>query len=406
MFSALKSQRFPVELGLLIALAVFLPLLEAPKNLAWLAYAATWLVNRARTRDFGGSWDAWDMLIALWIASAFLSAAFAGLPRAEWGGAMDLVRYASILWLVKRGGYPVSALRWVLGALVLSVVVGLGVGHYRLLTGLAKSGFLQIHSVGHVNHTAIYIAIMLGVCFAWLFARWQSWPPGRRASALAICVLVLVSLIVTQSRGAVGVGLLLVPLLAAAWWPRWRVPLVASVCAIGTAVVLAVAFDAEVVRKQQDRESEANVLAFRDGMWRSALAAWERYPWFGVGMDNYIEITHERIKSWREAAGKPYDAADYVRFPHGHSLYFNTLAERGTVGMAALAVVLLAWIAALLRWRPRPGDSDHATLLWGAAASAWFVTVGAGIANTTLHHEHGILAALLLGLWLGRPRAS
>lgn len=406
MFSALKSQRFPVELGLLLALAVFLPLLEAPKNLAWLAYAATWLINRVRTRDFGGRWDAWDTLIALWIASAFLSAVFAGQPRAEWGGAMDLVRYTSILWLVKRGGYPVSALRWVLGALVLSVVVGLGVGHYRLLTGLAKSGFLQIHSVGHVNHTAIYIAIMLGVCFAWLFARWQAWPPGRRASALAICVLVLVSLIVTQSRGAVGVGLLLVPLLAAAWWPRWRVPLVASVCAIGAAVVLAVAFDAEVVRKQQDRESEANVLAFRDGMWRSALAAWERYPWFGVGMDNYIEITHERIKSWREAAGKPYDAADYVRFPHGHSLYFNTLAERGTVGMAALAAVLLAWIAALLRWRPRPGDSDHATLLWGAAASGWFVTVGAGIANTTLHHEHGILAALLLGLWLGRPRAS
>jgi hypothetical protein len=39
-------------------------------------------------------------------------------------------------------------------------------------------------------------------------------------------------------------------------------------------------------------------------------------------------------------------------------------------------------------------------LLWGAAASAWLVTVGAGAVNTTLHHEHGILAALLLGGWL------
>jgi hypothetical protein len=26
--------------------------------------------------------------------------------------------------------------------------------------------------------------------------------------------------------------------------------------------------------------------------------------------------------------------------------------------------------------------------------------------NTTLHHEHGILAALLLGLWLSRVRES
>src|SRR5258708_15120851 len=34
--------------------------------------------------------------------------------------------------------------------------------------------------------------------------------------------------------------------------------------------------------------------------------------WFGVGLDNYQYITHERVKEWREAAGKDYDAARYV----------------------------------------------------------------------------------------------
>jgi hypothetical protein len=54
--------------------------------------------------------------------------------------------------------------------------------------------------------------------------------------------------------------------------------------------------------------------------------------------------------------------------------------------------------------RPAPGADDADWLLWGGAASAWLVTVGAGAVNTTLHHEHGILAMLLLGAWLCRLR--
>ena len=58
-----------LEIGLLLALCIFLPLYEAPKNLAWLAYALVWLANRARTRDFGGRWDLWDTLIVAWLAN-------------------------------------------------------------------------------------------------------------------------------------------------------------------------------------------------------------------------------------------------------------------------------------------------------------------------------------------------
>jgi len=88
--------------------------------------------------------------------------------------------------------------------------------------------------------------------------------------------------------------------------------------------------------------------------------------------------------------------------PHAHNLYLNTLAERGIVGSVPLAAVLIAWGLLLFRRRPRPADSEDDWLLWGAAAAAWTVSVVAGLANTTLHHEHGMLAALLLGLWLPR----
>ncbi len=405
MLAELRKVRYPLETGLLVALAFFLPLLEAPKNYAWLAYAAVWLANRFRTREFGGSWDLWDTLIALWIASGYAVAAFAGLQGSEWRGATDLLRYASVLWLVKRGGYSARELRWVLGALVASVVIGLAVGYGRLWSGIGKSRTLQLHSVGHVNHTAIYLAIMLGVCASWLAARWQAWRAGRRAAAAAIAALVLASLVVTASRGAVGVGLAMLVVLGAAWWPRWRAPLAASLAAVAVVAAGALTIGAEVIRKHQDNVAAQNVLSFRGGIWRMSLAAWERHPWFGVGMDNYSRITEDLVKAWRAEAGKDFDPARYVRFPHAHSLYFNTLAERGLAGSAALGAVLTAWLWWLVRRRPAAGDPDLDWLLWGAAAGAFLVTAGAGVVNTTLHHEHGILAALLLGLWLSRLKA-
>ena len=175
------------------------------------------------------------------------------------------------------------------------------------------------------------------MCASWLFACWRVWPVNRRVVALAIAALVFVSLIVTASRGAVGVGFLLVLILALAWWPRWRAPLAASAAVVAIAAALLAGFGAEVVRKQMADAEAENVLAFRDGIWRMGLAAWEKYPWFGVGKDNYGKITHELVRGWRAEAGKDYDASRYVRFPHAHNLYVNTLAERGTVGLASLA---------------------------------------------------------------------
>ena len=400
MLTELRKVRFPVETGLLIAFCLFLPLVEFWKALALLLYVLTWLVNRLRTRDFGGDWKTWDTLILAWVAAAYVAAAFAGLGGGAWAKTGDLATHTLLLWLVMRAGYSQRELRWMLGALVASTLAGLAFGYWRMWSGYGKSGNLQLHSVGHVNHTAIYVAMVLGICASWVFARWRAWRASRRALSLAIALLVLASLVVTASRGAIGMGFLTVLVLAAAWWPRWRAPLVVSGLATLVISTLLIGLGAEVVRKQIEYNAAHNPLASRDGVWRMGMAAWERYPWFGVGKDNYNQITHERVQEWRTQGGKQYDASKYVQFPHAHSLYVNTLAERGAVGFAALLALLLAWLVALVRHRPRPRDRDFAWLAWGSAAGAWIVTAGVGAVNTTFHHEHGLLAVLLLGLWL------
>jgi O-antigen ligase len=400
----MKISAARIELGILVAFCVFLPIVEPWKNITWLLYLIVWLVNRVRRRDFGGPWGGWDTLIAAWMASGFVVAAFAGLHGDEWRAALDIVRYGMILWLVKRARYSAAEMRWIIGALVFSTLLGLAIGYYRLWSGLAKSGMLQLYSVGHVNHTAIYLAIMLGLCVSWLLGSWRSCGIAARALALAITAVVLGSLIFTASRGAIGVGLALLPLLGFAWRPRLRGAFIAGLAAAVLITAAGVRFGVEVVRRQENYEAMANILSYRDGIWHLGLEGWRHFPWFGVGMDNYALIDPERLKAWLAAEGRPYDPAAYVHFPHAHSLYINTLAERGIVGAAVLLLVLLAWLAAVFR-PPSPRAADLDWTLWGAAFGAWLVTVGVGLVNTTLHHEHAILAVLLLGLWLARKEA-
>jgi hypothetical protein len=179
----------------------------------------------------------------------------------------------------------------------------------------------------------------------------------------------------------------------------------------GESVVLAlsaaavVGLKTQLVHKQEIYDAMDNPFSSRDGIWRMALAAWERYPWFGIGMDNYSKLTYDHVRTWRAEAGKEFDRSRYVQHAHAHSLFVNALAERGSVGFAALARGTARVARGAHPAAAEPGDGDTQWLLWGAAASAWFVTVGVGLVNTTLHHEHGLLAALLLGLWLSTCRA-
>ena len=401
---ALAGFRYPAEAVALAALMFFLPLLEAPKNIAWGAYALIWIANRFRTRDFGGRWDGWDTLILCWIGSGYVVAAFAGLKGSEWGGANDLLRYGSVLWLIKRAGYGPAEFRLVIGTLLVSALAGLPHAYWRLYVTQSREWF-EINSVGQVNHTAIYLAIILGMALSAALAYWRTWTRVARLLAIFALTAIGASLLVTASRAAIGMAVVLVLVLTGASYRRFKVAFIAAVSIVLVVGALAWTMKLQVVRKQAEGVERQDILAYRGLIWNNAAAAWERYPLFGLGMDNFSRITLDRVREWRAAAGKPFDPAqhwmrEWKGSSHAHSLWYNTLAERGVFGLSALAAVLIAWLASLLRHRPRGQDDDLKWALWGGALSAWVISVGAGLVNTSLHHEHGILSVTLLGIWL------
>jgi len=392
-----------VERELLVALAFVLPLFEAPKNILWVALLAVWLSNRWRARSFGGPWDPWDTLIALWIGSGFAVAAFAGIRGDEWHAAVDIVRYGSVLWILKRSRHPDSTWLALVAAIVLGTIAALAWSYYDLLHATAYRA-LNLNSVGHVNHSSNYLAIVCGVALMWARSRWRHSSMPWRAAYCALLALLVVSLFWMQSRAAVGAACMMAFFLLSVYAVRRRESLVPTVLAAVVAVGAVLILSPEVVQKNKAFMEKSYVLNGREEIWRVGLAAWREFPVFGVGMDNFGRINYEGLESWSAKRGEAFDKRAFLTGPHGHSLFVNTLAERGLVGLGSLLAVLAAWALALARRLPRADAPPLSWIYWGGAAGAWTITVVAGVLNTTLHHEQALLCALLLGGWLSLSR--
>lgn len=395
-----REWRHPVEFALLLALAFFLPLREAPKNIFWLAYLIAWVVARARERDWGGRLDAWDALVAGLVASGYLAALFGGIHRGdgnEFLAVNDIWRYGLLFACMRRGGYDDAQKLLLLGMLIASCVIAEleAIWNWKVV---AKRSALELFSVGHVNHSAIYMAICLGIAAGLAAGAWPRLSAAWR-TALGLSILALVSgLFLGGSRaaGAVAMALVLAAAFIAARAARaGRAAWLAALLVILVGVVLG---GTSALKRQIEWSATNYTLAQRDLIWNRGLAGWHAHPVFGLGVENYGAFPERQLKAWVAEQGKAYVASEYAGSPHAHSLYLNTMVERGLVGLAALLALLAAWGVLLVRgWHAARGGGTP-LVYWMASASGWFVTVVIGFANTTLHHEHAMLALLTLAL--------
>jgi hypothetical protein len=143
MLAELRKVRFPVETGLLIAFCIFLPLVEMPEEprLAALRQRLAPQSARARVgRPLGPLGHAVRALDRLGLPVA----AFAGCRAANWAAA-ELARYALLGWAGEarrlfRQGTALAA-----GRARPFDRRGTRARLWRLATGAAKNGALQLH---------------------------------------------------------------------------------------------------------------------------------------------------------------------------------------------------------------------------------------------------------------------
>jgi O-antigen ligase len=396
----LKDPLKYLELTFLSIMLLSLPSLEGPKNIFLILFLATSLYRQFSKRK-KYPWVLWDWIFLSYIASAFLSATFAGISSgAEWGGFRSFLIWTGFAWLLSRTKYESKEITWIMWVTILGTLPPLAWGLIEYMVIHTKDT-LQLHSVGHVNHSAIYLGIILGGALSVTLSTWRDVGLIQRIGLILLPIVFFESIILGQSRGVFGISLIRISLLILA------IPNPKKIKAIALAlfaIILALMplMNTAIIQKQIAAQNANNTLSDRPRVWSVSIEAARFYPIFGVGNGNWNQITLEDLKRSREKRDMPYDEKNYaIQHGHSHSLYLASLVERGVVGLIVLIVFMMTWLETLIKSYHKLKNSTQGSYIWGASLSAWIVTFGVGLVNSTFHHEHAILALLFLGLHLG-----
>ena len=399
-----------LDLFMLSLMIVSLPSVEAPKNFFLVGYLLTRIIFEfLEWKQRKLKWTNWDSLFLTFVSTAFLSTIFAGMPHLEeWKGYLVLLTAILTGWLLSRAQYSQENYQGLFIIIVLSAIPPLLVGLYQYLIIHTKPN-LQLYSVGHVNHSAIYLVMIFGASLGWFLSHFSLDKFKIKLSnlyliALGILSLIFfVSLIIGQSRAAFGVGSILGLLIINFVVKSKKIKLIGCI-SIMLIILFSIVLKTGVIEKQISNQEANNVLSSRDKVWNVSLEASRFSPLFGIGLSNWHFITLDQLKKSVEDRGKIFDTNNYYFPGHSHNHYLSALVERGVVGLLVTLTFMLLWIGHIIKtfkWAIKTKDSIR---LWSGSLSAWVTTFGVGFVNTTFHHEHAILACLFLGIYLSYTR--
>jgi len=401
MLKAIKS----IDLLMLSLMILSLPSIEAPKNIFLVGYLFTRVfIESYKLSQNIKQWSSWDSLFLTIVFTAFLSTLFAGMSNLEeWKGFRVFLTAILTGWFLSRADYTNENYRGLFKLIVLGSIPPLAWGLYEYLI-IHSRKTLEIHSVGHVNHSAIYLTMIFGASLCWFLSQlnFKEEKENLKWKTILLGVLSLIffiCLIIGESRGAFGVAAILglsIFVLAA---KNTKIKILGGVSII-TIILLAIILKASIIQKQIYNQEANNTLGSRDKVWNVSIEASRFYPLLGIGMSNWHFISVDQLKKSVEARGEIFNRDIYAFPGHSHNFYLTALVERGMVGLVVTFIFMIAWARQLAQTFKLVKKSSEATYLWGGSLSAWVATFGIGFVNTTFHHEHAILACLFLGLYL------
>jgi O-antigen ligase len=353
-----------LELTFLSLMLLSLSSLEAPKNIFLILFLATSLY-RQYTKETKDSWRLWDWIFLSYIASAFFSAAFAGISHgAEWGGFSSFLIWTGFAWLLSRTQYNQKEITWIIWVTILGTLPPLAWGLIEYMMIHTKDT-LQLHSVGHVNHSAIYLGIILGAALSVTLSLWRDVGLIKRIGLILLPIIFFVSIILGQSRGVFGISLIRLSLIILLIPNPKKIKAIAFVL---FAIVLGLMplMNAAIIQKQIAVQNASNTLSNRDRVWNVSIEAARFYPVFGVGNGNWNRITLEDLKKSRAERDVPFDEKNYsIQYGHSHSLYLTSLVERGVVGFIILIAFMGGWLATLIKSYRKLKTSTQGSYIWG-----------------------------------------
>jgi O-antigen ligase len=389
-----------LELAFLSLFLAFLPSLEAPKNIFLAGYLITALYRQSQLPP--SKWTIWDWVFLSLIVSSFLSTLFPFMAGgSEWKGFRGMLLWITFGWTLFRADYNFEEKKYLFIFAILMTLPPLLWGLTQLLILFTKDSLL-LYSVGHVNHSAIYLCMIAGASLSLLTSQLQV---TQRKYVFITTLLLIVSVIISQSRGAFGV----VFLLAFALFLLSKLSTKSKIISLSLLSIFLITIvfikPAPVIEKQITNQNNHDILAQRDKVWRAALEVARLNPLLGIGGGNWKQINIDQLKSSVESRGEKFVTEDFaLQWGHPHNIYLSNLVDRGILGFITFLSFMCIWLITLIKSYKKFNQDSKGMLFIMGSFSAWTTIFGIGFVNTTFHHENALLALFFLSLHLNYLR--
>jgi O-antigen ligase len=398
-----KNKSKFLELIFLSLFLVFLPSIEAPKNIFLASYLITALYRQSQLPNL--KWNIWDWIFLSVIFSSFLSALFPGIAGgSEWKGFRGMLLWMTFGWILFRSDYNGNEKKYLFIFAVLSTLPPLIWGLVEVLILHTKVA-LQLHSVGHVNHSAIYLCMMASASLAFLLSQFQILKKKYVFLLSLLSIFLLSAVLIGQSRGAFGIVFLLIVTII--FLSRLSGKIKTILLTLLSIFLITIIFikPIPVIDKQIVNQNNRDILSQRDKVWRASFEVARLSPLLGIGGGNWSHVNMDQIKSSVESRGEVFNAEDYaLKWGHPHNIYLSNLVDRGFFGLIIFLSFMLSWLLTLVNSYRRFNQDSKAMLFILGSFSAWGTIFGIGLVNTTFHHENALLALFFLSLHLNYLR--
>ena len=382
----------------LALMLIMLPSFEVPKNLFAVLFVVSWAFIARRDKDWGGHWRVIDTVFLLWILADIIVGINAivvhGQPAS---GSKDIIKFVLVGWAISRSGFTIRQMIHLCVIAIIFTVLPLGYSYLNCDGGSC----VELNSVGHVNHTAIYLLITYVLSLSLLVFNFKNIGNLIRIILIVTTTILFYVVIDTHSRAASGllIAITLMAMLYAIYFYRNWSSVIISVLLI-TLVSTIFVYDRPAVFNKFMNGSSLVGESPRQKIRNFAYYVFKIDPVLGTGIGNFPNFGHDDIKDRVIKEEGIYDQKKFMPFAHPHNVYYVYLSGGGIVLFSIFAWFWLQVIVIIYK------VNRYFQEKWivFSGVSVVMVVLSIGWVNTTLAHEHALITMTTLGFIISKFR--
>ena len=276
-----------VRFILLLLLLFFLPSFEALKNISAFLFVLSWVILAKKNSDWGGRWTVIDTILLLWILADLIISVNAIISYQLSGASFrDVIRFVLIAWVLSRTNFTNKRIVNLSIVAVVTVSIAILYNHYSVLNGK-----IELYSVGHINHTAIFLLISYSISLALLLFNFNNLNNYQKVTLVFTSIVLFLTTINTGSRATF--GLIIIISLFDFLYLLIRVRKLSLILGfLGIFTILAISFSQNppIALKRIMAQDSLIDDGIREKIREFSYYAFKQNPLLGVGFSNFNKI--------------------------------------------------------------------------------------------------------------------